>query len=83
MKIKNIVSAIKAGKLMADNTVSTEPGKFAYSGLMVIADRYKISVYKGSSGLVWSSTDEYDIKLCRAALFDREDDPITLARYKR
>jgi len=83
MKIKNIVSAIKAGKLMADNTVTTEPGKFAYSGLMVIADRYKISVYKGSNGLVWSSMDEYDIKLCRSALFDREDDPITLGRFKR
>jgi hypothetical protein len=82
MKIKNIVSAIKSGKLTADNTVTTEPGKFAYSGLMVIADRNKISVYKGA-GLAWSSTDEYDIKLCRSALFDREDDPITVARFKR
>jgi hypothetical protein len=44
MKIKNIVSAIKSGRLTADNTVTTEPGKFAYSGLMVIADRNKISV---------------------------------------
>lgn len=83
MKIKNIVTAIKVGKLMADNTVATEPGKFAYSGLMVIADRNKVSVYKGATGLVWSSMDEYDIKLCRTALFDREDDPITLARFKR
>ena len=83
MKIKNIVMAIKRGKLTADNTVSTEPGTFAYSGLMVIADRYKVSVYKGGAGLVWSSTDEHDIKQCRVALFDREDDPITLARFKR
>ena len=83
MKIKNIVMAIKRGKLTADNTVSTEPGTFAYSGLMVIADRYKVSVYKGGAGLVWSSTDEFDIKLCRCALLDREDDPITLARFKR
>jgi hypothetical protein len=82
MKIKNIVSAIKSGRLTADNTVTTEPGKFAYSGLMVIADRNKVSVYKGA-GLAWSSMDEHDIKLCRAALFDREDDPITLARFKR
>ena len=82
MKVKTIVEAIKRGQLVADNTVTTEPGKFAYSGLMVLADRYKISVYK-SAKLAWSSTDEYDIKLCRAALFDRSDDPITIAKFRR
>jgi len=83
MKIKNIVMAIKRGQLVAENTVSTEPGNFAYSGLMVIADRYKVSVFKGGTGLVWSSTDEHDIKQCRVALFDRPDDTIACARFKR
>lgn len=83
MKVSTIVAAMKNGQLVADNTVSTEPGKFAYSGLTVIADRYKVSVFKGGAGLVWQSTDELDIRLIRRALFDRADDPITLGRFKR
>lgn len=70
MKIKNIINAIKHGDNVCDNTFVTPRGSFAYSGLMVCADRYKISVYKDAK-LVWSSTDDFDVKLCRVAVLNR------------
>ena len=73
MKIKTIVEVIKRGWEVCDDTYETAKGTFAYSGLVVFADTHKVSVYKNAQ-LVWSTTDEFDIRRIRRAQFERHNE---------
>jgi hypothetical protein len=66
MNIKVVIKAVQNGKCVCENTYETPRGKFSHSGLVVFADRHKVSVFKNSQ-LVWSTQDEIEIRQVRYA----------------
>jgi hypothetical protein len=66
MDVQTIIKAMKVAKEVSYNNYVTPAGSFKTSNLMILTDMHKVSVFKKGQ-LVWSSTDEFDIRRIRCA----------------
>jgi hypothetical protein len=64
MNIDIVLKAMRIACEVSYNNFVTPHGTFKTSGLMILADQHKVSVFKNTK-LVWATTDEFDIRRVR------------------